>query len=439
MIIFKKKFDLRLFPKGILKSISGTFVLRIINAFFSFITAILLARILGAKGYGFYAYSLTIVGLFSSPFATGLLQLLTRTTAIYQTNKSYSLMHGLMIRSSQLAIILPLALILLAYAIGKLYPQNISALNLSTFTLALPLIFFACLIADLQGFLRGLKKIVWSQVPENIIRPAFFILALILANTALKEKLDANQVMLLQLCAAIAGFLACLLIFFRNLPINIGKEKATFETRRWIGEYIPFILIGSLQIINNRADIIVLGFFKDATSVGNYRVATRLADFLSFVLMAFYTTLGPSIVEMYQEKRLDELKKMMSNSARVVTVLVTGAFLFLLLWGKGILIYVFGADFSFSYHPLMILAFGQIINAACGLVGLMLNMAGFERITVITLGITALLNICLNIILVPLYGINGAAIANVISMATWNIVLLGMVRKRIGINISLIG
>ncbi|MCK5230488.1 MAG: polysaccharide biosynthesis C-terminal domain-containing protein [Desulfobulbaceae bacterium] len=81
-----------------------------------------------------------------------------------------------------------------------------------------------------------------------------------------------------------------------------------------------------------------------------------------------------------------------------------------------------------------ILAAGQLINAAMGSMGFLLNMTGYERDVARTLLMTAGLNILLNLALIPTFGMAGAASATAVSLTLWSILLYRIVKRRIGIN-----
>ena len=85
---------------------------------------------------------------------------------------------------------------------------------------------------------------------------------------------------------------------------------------------------------------------------------------------------------------------------------------------------VFGAGFGPAVLPVRILALGAILNASVGANGILLMMTGRERTAAVGFGIGALVNIGLNLVLIPPYGAVGASWATVGSLVTWNGILL---------------
>ena len=83
------------------------------------------------------------------------------------------------------------------------------------------------------------------------------------------------------------------------------------------------------------------------------------------------------------------------------------------------------------------LASACLVNALCGSVGLLLIMTGYERKAAAIMGTAALLNIIMNVVLIPLYGTVGAAISTAVSMVAWNLAMLYQVIRIHHINPSI--
>jgi O-antigen/teichoic acid export membrane protein len=108
-----------------------------------------------------------------------------------------------------------------------------------------------------------------------------------------------------------------------------------------------------------------------------------------------------------------------------VLILTTG--------GDFLIEFCFGSSYKSGTTALAILAFGQLINASFGSVGSLLNMTGNENDTLKGMVIAVVVNMVLNILLIPHFGIEGAAFSTVISCFFWNVILRNSVRRRLGI------
>ena len=107
--------------------------------------------------------------------------------------------------------------------------------------------------------------------------------------------------------------------------------------------------------------------------------------------------------------------------------------------GGRFLLAAFGPGFEDAYIPLVILGAGQLVNALCGPVGLLLMMTGNERLTLAVLVGSVIVNLVLNVLLIPVWGLTGAAVSTGVSMALWNILLGMKVRCRLGIASTWVG
>ena len=94
----------------------------------------------------------------------------------------------------------------------------------------------------------------------------------------------------------------------------------------------------------------------------------------------------------------------------------------------------FGSEFKDGYYALLILSVGQLVNVLSGSVGYIMTMTGRQKQAAYVLAISAALNIVMNYMLIPHFGIEGAAIATAVSLMLWNIALILYIRKKINLN-----
>jgi O-antigen/teichoic acid export membrane protein len=99
---------------------------------------------------------------------------------------------------------------------------------------------------------------------------------------------------------------------------------------------------------------------------------------------------------------------------------------------------LFGKDYLLGAVPLVILGFGQLFNVFVGPVGNALNMANSERVVFRVSALTLVLNLGLNALLIPYFGLIGAAVATVSSLVLWNIILAIQLKIKHGVNVSII-
>jgi len=153
-----------------------------------------------------------------------------------------------------------------------------------------------------------------------------------------------------------------------------------------------------------------LGVFSDTSSIGIYGSVGRVAGLLSFVLIATNSVIAPKISRNFVAGNLTDLVRIVRNTARVSLILSLPICLVFLLFPSTVLS-LFGSEFTSGATALQILCLGHLFNCYSGSVFYTLNMTSGHKVVGIISFISATLLIALSYILIPLYGINGAAIA----------------------------
>ncbi|BBO19071.1 conserved hypothetical protein [Candidatus Brocadia pituitae] len=398
----------------------------------------MLARLLGTAGYGTYTYAMTWAALLAVPGALGLDKLLVREVAIYKTKSEWRLMNGLLRWANQMVLIASGGLALLAAFIGYVFGSHHDSLMLVSFWVAMVSLPLITLIRLRQAVLRGFNRVIAGQVPEMLIQPVIFIFFIGGAYVVLGKGLTAPWALGMNLAATGVAFGVGAMVLLKTLPIKVRETSPAYKIREWIRSALPLMLITGMQIINARTDIIMLGSMKGPQEAGVYAVANRGAEFVTFILLAVNTTLGPMVASLHAEGDREKLQRVVTKSTRIILAFSLPIGLALIIFGHWFLL-LFGEAFTQGRTTLSILSAAQLVNATMGSVGPLLVMTGHERNVAIGVGISAALNVLLNALLIPQWSIAGAAIATASSMITWNILLAVWVYRTIGIHSTALG
>lgn len=425
--------------KGFLaKAIAGTFGLRVLNAFLGYVITLLLARFLGAKGYGSYAYALTWARLLQIPALLGLLGLLVREMSVYQTRSNWGLAHGLFRWANQIVLFSSIGVASLAAFLAWIWNQGSDLDTLFTIwiiMLSLPLM---TLTSIREATMQALGYILLGQLPELIVRPILLIVLLCSAYLLFDESLTSPIAMGIYVIATGVAFLVGAKFLQNSLPAELKDASPEYQIKEWMRTALPMLFIGGMYIINNQTDKIMLGAMQGITSVGIYEVANRGAGLITFVLVAFNMSLAPTFASLYTAGNMNKLQKIVTKSSYMILVASFPIGLFLILFNHWFLS-LFGTEFLSGKTTLIILCIGQLINAFTGSVAVLLNMTGHQNDTAIGVTLSASINLILNATLIPQYGAGGAAAATAISAAIWNVVLVFMVYKRLKIYATPLG
>lgn len=416
----------------LIQGTSWSFVLKFISQGLAFVTSIFLARSLGVEGYGLYAFIMGMVGLLRIPASLGLPQLVMRNVATYRARSDWGLMRGLLTRANQAVLFVSVSLVSVGIVVAWFVLDGTPGM-LTAFGVALLLVPLGALNKLRSATLRGLHHIIVGQLPEFLIRPLAFLLLAVVAYVVLGEQFNAPWALGAHVTGTAIALVVGIIMLFRRLPHGVRTMEETYETRAWLRSAVPFLLIGGMQMIIKNTDIVMLGTLVGQESAGVYKVATRGAELVTFVLFAANRTIGPTVAQLHSLGEYDRLQRLVTRSARLVFIGSLPIALVLVAFGPWILL-LFGEDFTIGWTSLSILSVGQLFNAGMGSVGLILSMTGYERATAVGIGFGAIVNVILNAILVPLWHNEGAAVATATSLVCWNMVLVSQVFRKLKIN-----
>jgi O-antigen/teichoic acid export membrane protein len=195
---------------------------------------------------------------------------------------------------------------------------------------------------------------------------------------------------------------------------------------------LPMFMAGTMAFIIGQSGVIILGMFHNENEVGYYAIAVKLATLATFVVQAVNSMAGPKFSELFYADKMDDLFHVAKKSAKLIFITTIPILLCLLIFGKLILSMVFGHEFAIAYPALVLLLIGQFVSAISGSSGMFMNMTGNQNILRNFMVVAAGLNIIINLWLIPLWGINGAAIAAMISLCFWNIASLVYIKMKFG-------
>jgi O-antigen/teichoic acid export membrane protein len=423
---------------SLVKGVVGTAGVKVAQAAITFVSAAILAQILGPARYGIFTLVLAFVALLTIPSELGIPGLAVREIAVTNAHKDWEQMRGFIVWSHRLVAVTCSLLIAVGAACLLIWGDLFTPVKRSCMWLGLILVPVLSFGALRDAMLRGLRKVVLGQLPQQVIRPAIF-LALLLAYLHVETGAHSPVVVMsLHIASVVLAFCFGLFFFLRARPPELSGSRSKYNGAVWLKSSIPFGLSAALQLINGRTDVLTLGFFRTDAEIGIYRVASQMAAVVVFALLSINIIQGPHIAHLFSKGDMQMLQKMINRSAQATMLFALPVVFVIVVFGQLIINTVFGHEYGSAYVPLVILCVGQLVNASMGSVGALLNMTGHERDTTRSILIAAIVNVALNLSLVPYWGIIGAAVATACTLIVWNVIMWHKVRTRIGIEPSLI-
>lgn len=216
---------------------------------------------------------------------------------------------------------------------------------------------------------------------------------------------------------AVAAALIALALTLRALPrAATGLDLSMRQLLRTAG---PMLLTAATFELMSWTDTLLCGLYLDEASVGRYRLAFRFAALLTLGQTAINAALAPKLSRAHTSGDTSGLIAMLSQVSKWNWVIALAGTTFLLLAGPGLLEW-FGADEGSASATLRVLLIGAAFNAISGPVLTLMNMTGAERRARDIVAVSAVLNLVLNMLWIPRFGIVGAAWATTLSTVLWN-------------------
>ncbi len=415
------------------KGASGSLVTMVTGVGMIFLAHVYLARFLGAETFGIYVYALAWMKTLAVFCKLGVDTASVRFISVYHTKEEWGLFAGFMKWAGKIAFAgsMGAALLFIAFVL-ILHSDPFGEAGLTFIIAALLLPPFVGLTLT-GSFLQALKRVVLSQIALRVVYPVGLVAGVAFVGFVLNGRVKATHVMAVDL-ASIAICLAITLVILRSVtPEKASNAKPEWNVTEWWSVSLPMLLIAGFFFIQNQTDILMAGYLLGPADAGVYSASTKIAGFLQFGLGAVNSIAAPMISSLHSSGEMTKLRRTISLTAWGATLFAVPVGLVLAFGGEFILSF-FGDYFLAGYMPLLILIVGQTVNAFCGSVGHILVMTGHQRIVAWVYGIFAFANVVLNYLLIPHYGLSGAAIATAVTTICWNLVLTVLVFKHFKMN-----
>lgn len=198
---------------------------------------------------------------------------------------------------------------------------------------------------------------------------------------------------------------------------------------------LAFSLVGYMSnlinLINYRFDVWVIGDSLGEAQLGIYTVAVGVAQLLFYIPDPFARVVQPYLFGQLKNEMLDKFKTV----ARVNFTAVLGLAILLAITAHWLLPLLFGPVFSASVTPLYLLLPGIILSSATKMLVPLVVHGGYQRVNLYSISVAAIITIVLDLLLIPVLGIEGAAIATTIAYMVIMLALLWTIRYKMGIPI----
>jgi O-antigen/teichoic acid export membrane protein len=393
-----------------------------------FLVMFILARRSGGQAVGLYSQAIALMALLELFALGGFRDGLTRFVALHRADDDPASLRGTVRLglgiSMAVAVVIAGALFAAAgWLAGSVFDDPGLAGPLRFVAAGLPsLVFLEAALSAGQGFRTQRYRAGIGLIGVSVVRIAL-------------------TVGLLAIGTGLAGVMAALLI-----ANTLGAIAAGVALRRQMGrpteapryrprELLRFSTVSWTASIANTGliwiDSILLGIYEPSSQVGVYQVATRLVMFATLAMIPVNAAFAPQITDLHRRGRTDSLRRTYQAATSWILRLSLPTFAVLVAF-PGETLGLFGPAFAAGAAVTVILVIGKLVDATTGPCGVMLNGAGRPGLNLVNNVGVLILNIVLNIVLIPRHGIVGSAIAWTSSLVLVNIARVVQVKVTMG-------
>lgn len=397
---------------------SGTFIFasKVVGLGFGFLTQFVMARLLTEAAYGDVVLTLAVVNVAALIAKLGMDDGVMRQFPQFEDEPSKA--KGVVQASLSIAvgtgIVAAVVVFISAPIVARQLFNSTSLVSLLRLgAVSIPFLVTGNIAVSLARGARDAKPHAYvDQLARPSLRFAFIAILIIGGYGAVGAV--AGQIV----AVAIAGVLS--LYFVSNMLPSL--ETTTDTMYRPVLEFsIPLMAFQGMGFLNRNFDIYMVGYFLDSSSVGVYNVALQLSNLLMSILLTIGFLLPPALTRLHKQDKPDEMQKLYQGLTKWIVFVSIPIFTVLFFAPELIIGLLFGSAYISGVPVLRILLVGLLFAAVMGLNNRALIGLGENRVVAyITLG-QVLVNGTLNVLLIPIYGIAGAAIAMTASLVVGNV------------------
>ncbi len=371
------------------------------------VSALVLAKALGASNYGLYNLAVSASFVFSGVADFGMEAAMERFIAVYRRRDDH---HG--VRGSiqvgvwvTLVFSLFLTLVMLLFSpwlAATLFHEPDLKILLQLFAFIVPVL---ALTNILSAVARGYKRMDHSAFAYDFVQPLVRVVLIVILAFIGLDAMAASIIFGI-------SYVAALIVLIRLTRREMRLRTPTVPPRRDVKDLttfsLPFWLTSLMTKIRRNLQALLLGAFNSATSVGIFSLVSSANLIGRISNLAISTSMRPVLAELFDADDMEEMDRLYKTTTRWTLTLNLPIFLVMVIYPEPILA-LFGKSFVAGAAALVVLAGSELANAITGTCGSIVDMSGKGVMKVVNKVVLIGLLIGGNLLLIPPFGVMGAA------------------------------
>lgn len=421
----KKNIGLNQNLKLLVKSSIIVFIGLLLSKILFYGYRIITARYFGAEVYGLLSISIMVLGWFIAIASLGLSDGVLRYISLLRGKNQLNKMRYIFKTSLWVVFILGILSSLLLFSTSGLISNYIFhngelAHFLKIFSIIIP---FTLISYIFLSVIKAYERIqVYSfilNIFQNLIKVAVLILLVFIG-------VKSNAVIFSYILGTIAMFIFAYIYSKYKLSELWDKyylkKNDKIKLRNQLLSYSwPLMFFSLVAGILPWIDTIVLGYYQNVAIVGIYNVAVPIAMLLNFSGEIFMQLFFPLITREYSLKNIKAIRELSKQVGKWIFMINLPILIIMLIFPGTIINFLFGPEYISASNPLRILAIGFFISSIFMVSDNLIAIIGKSRLSLINIIIASIFNFILNILLVPKYGMMGAALGTMFAFILWSL------------------
>ena len=400
------------------------YISNILIMFLGFISGVIIVRSVTQFQYGIYSIAMTIISISLLMASLGLGDGLTRYIAYFRGSGEIAKAKSAIISSLQIAVISGIVFLIIFISVSPIISIGIFGksellMPLRLLAISIP---FSVLSDVYNAIFRGFSRVLpgaYFSISRSLIF-LFAITACALSRPTIDSMIHAYIIAIILTCIAFTIYTTI------KFPFDVDlKEAITFNPicTDLLSFSVPLLAVNMLIMVLLWTDTLMIGYFKTPDLVGLYSIAPPLANLNILFLTSLGALYTPIAAKLYGEGKLEDMKKSYAISTKWCFIVSFPMICTFFLFPDVILNFLYGYKYAAASGAFQILTLGVLFNSATGPNSHTLIAIGKSNVIIRAYFISSIINVALNILLIPRIGIVGAAIATTMSVTIANLTL----------------
>src|SRR4051794_30824925 len=406
---------------------------RFISLGVNFLTQVLIARYLSKSDFGVFAYALTIMALGETVTRVGLDNAVARFLPLYHERGEYGRLFGALLLSTSTVLTLGLAMLLVVIGLGGAVASPGLELTVVLILVVLgPISALDDLVAATLAVFSKPRAIFFRRY---VLAPGLRLAAIVLVMLGSMgvEQLALGYVLAGALGGALYTFLLFAALRDDGVLRRFDRRRLTLPARDLYGFALPLLVADLAVALMSTANVVMLKHFGSAADVATYRVVQPAAKLNTIVMTSFTLLFTPLAARLLARRDREGARDLYWVTAAWMGILSFPVFALTTVFARPVTVSLFGERYADSAVIMALLGVAYYFKVALGFNGLMLRVHGLVRYLVVTSVVALVVNVAISLLLIPRYGAVGAAVASMVTIIVYNVIVQVGLRRGTGI------